>query len=327
MAICPNCGNNISENDKFCMRCGCNVQETSAPQQNYEQTQNTNPQGYDQQQVYNQQAYANQGYNQAPNPQGYAQPQGYNNQQAYTNQGYNQAPNPQGYAQPQDYNQQAYNQPQYNAEQNYYQPQPQYQQPKKKKKWLIPTIIAGAAVVVGLVIAIVLFMIPDSPEKATENAFNDRKEKIVDMFEENADDIIDSLPSQYSALISPYKKEALSLIETLADSVELRVTNVQENGNTATVTAQVYVPDFDKIEDELDEAALMSAFMSGGLSSIIDSFEDALTGEKVPVRSKPFTIKLNKVNGKWEPDLSELFDGMDLDDIEKNIKALPGMFN
>lgn len=191
---CENCGGTLGQNG-VCPVCGW--YKVQAPTNQGYNNQSYNNQAYGGQAGYNNQAYGNQAYNnqQFYNNQAYSGQAGYNNQASYNSQAYNQQAgynnhasyNNQAYNQQAGYTNQAYaNQSQAGYNNQFYNQQAYAYQnyntttAKPKKKWPLIAGISSAVVILGVVLAIVLW-----PDKKDKDPDNNTTEQIVSTTESN----------------------------------------------------------------------------------------------------------------------------------------------
>lgn len=273
MSTCPNCGNEVPENNKFCMRCGYKIDDAPKASGNLF----TAPTSLD----------GSPSQPGTPPPQDLEQPQ-----QTYnpSQQDYSQSQPDYNQAQQDYYPQQDYNQPQdYYSQQNPYY----YGAQTSKKKWVLPAIIGGGAVILIAIAAIFIVLLSQptdrTPEGAVKLAFQEEIKKGKDYM----DDMWEKAPEEYKQ----YKSEISKVQDYMIDSIEYKITDVQKHGDTATVTVEISIADFDVL-GEFDEdpnwnnSKETKQFLS-------DAFQALKSAGKV---TDTIEIDLHKEGNKWELD-------------------------
>lgn len=299
MRKCPNCGNDVSENSRFCIMCGhalTNSDEPAVPQntpvhpeqpQDYQQ-----PPQQEQTQDYQQppQQEQIQDYQQTPEPQ---QPQDY--QQVppqYQQQNYQQVP-------PQ-YQQQNYQQvpPQY-QQQNYQLYPPQYViPPKKKHRWVLPVVIIAVIAVLAIAAILVLPKIfkPNTPETAVNNAITEMKTQVKSSIPNL---IMDNMPSELNAYKDDLKSFMTDISDIVVDSIEYKVVDSRINGDNASVTVEFSIPDF----ENMSESDIIGLGMSMITGKLPEKFKELMNS--CGTITETIEIDAHKENGKWVADMPD----------------------
>lgn len=234
MSKCPNCGNSINSNDKFCMRCGYKIEQPTVPSN---QTQN----GFQAAQSFEQAPDLNQTSNTAevtppPVSEQYVYEQSVQQENTSTN-----INEPVNFAQ-----QQNYTQPTPAAGYNTYSYTP-------KKSKTVPIIIGLAAVLFIAIAAVSVFFLTRptdrTPDGAVKIAINDfMKDMRAEMLDE-ADDFIAGSDSPDASKISDLM---IDMYDSLLDTVTYKIRDVEIDGKSATVVVEFSIADADRILDDVN---------------------------------------------------------------------------
>jgi hypothetical protein len=289
------------------------------PQQQYQPTQEVPPQQYQPTQEVPPQQYQ---------PTQEVPPQQYQPTQEVPQQQYQptQEVPPQQYQPTQEVPQQQYQPTQGIPQQQYQQPVQGYQQyaqqqgnaayppqakkPKKKKKWLIPSIISVLIVAIIAVGAIFVWqkIAKNNPESAVETMLDDKKAEIKDAL---PDVVLNSLPSEMSPYKSQLKKVMSNVTDNLLDTVEYKVVSSEINGDEAKVKVEISVPDFSKMGSlsETQATELGISILSGDFA---DKIKELL--KSCGTVTETVEIEANKKDGKWIAELPKELD-FDIKDL------------